>query len=41
MRITKEMESPPAPQPKQWKMPFSGVTMKEGVFSPWNGQIAL
>jgi hypothetical protein len=30
--------SPPTPQPKQWKMPFFGLTMNDGVFSPWNGQ---
>jgi hypothetical protein len=29
--------SPPTPQPKQWKMPLAGLTMNEGVFSPWNG----
>ena len=26
--------SPPTPQPKQWKNPRSGSTLKDGVFSP-------
>src|SRR5215467_9247383 len=30
--------SPPTPQPKQWKMPRFGLTVKEGVFSLWKGQ---
>ena len=29
--------SPWAPQPKQWKKPFTSFTVKEGVFSEWNG----
>jgi hypothetical protein len=29
--------SPPTPQPKQWKNPFSPLTWNDGVFSPWNG----
>ncbi len=32
---------PPLPQPKHLKMPLSGVTKKEGVFSLWKGQQAL
>ena len=35
---TNEMASPPAPQPKQWYVPRSGETEKDGVFSWWNGQ---
>src|SRR6266511_3195706 len=30
--------SPPALQPKQWKMPRLGLTVKDGVFSAWKGQ---
>src|SRR6059058_845577 len=37
-RMRKPNASPPTPQPKQWKIPFLGLTVKEGVFSPWNGQ---
>ena len=33
----KRMASPPAPQPKQWYSPSSGLTEKDGVFSAWNG----
>src|SRR5438477_12065409 len=33
--------SPPAPQPKQWKNPLSGLTWNDGVFSEWNGQRPL
>jgi len=36
-RIRKPKASPPTPQPKQWKMPFFGFTMNDGVFSLWNG----
>ena len=31
------MTSPEAPQPKQWKRPLEGVTVKEGVFSSMEG----
>jgi len=31
--VTKPMTSPAAPQPKQWKSPLDGVTVKDGVFS--------
>src|SRR5207247_822296 len=30
--------SPPSPQPKQWKTAGSERTLKDGVFSWWNGQ---
>lgn len=30
--------SPCSPQPKQCQVSRSGVTMNDGVFSPWNGQ---
>jgi hypothetical protein len=33
--------SPPTPQPKQWKAPRSGFTLKLGVFSWWNGHRPL
>src|SRR5664280_3087892 len=33
--------SPPSPQPKQCHVSRAGVTMKLGVFSPWNGQSPL
>src|SRR5207245_8021225 len=36
--MTKEMTSPPSPQPKQWKYPRAGLTWNDGVFSSWNGQ---
>src|SRR3546814_13825161 len=32
------MALPCAPQPKQWEMPFSSLTVKEGDFSLWKGQ---
>src|SRR4029078_10858787 len=32
---------PPSPQPKQCHVSRSGLTMKEGVFSAWNGQRPL
>src|SRR5690606_27829799 len=35
--IRKAMTSPPSPQPKQWKVPWLGRTLKDGVFSSWNG----
>src|SRR5579859_1535280 len=35
------MTSPCAPQPKQWKKPFSSFTVKDGDFSLWNGQSPL
>src|SRR5579885_79150 len=38
LRMRKPITSPWAPQPKQWKNPFSSLTVKEGVFSLWNGQ---
>ena len=34
MKLT---EFPPFPQPKHLKIPFAGETVKEGVFSLWNG----
>src|SRR5437899_4551009 len=37
-RMRNPKASPPAPQPKQWKMPRLGLTVKEGVFSAWKGQ---
>src|SRR4030095_1079641 len=33
--------SPPAPQPKQWKRPFSSLTVRDGVFSEWKGHKPL
>src|SRR5262245_14194840 len=36
--MMKPNASPPAPQPKQWKMPRFGLTVNEGVFSAWKGQ---
>src|SRR5262245_3585335 len=35
--MTKPKASPPTPQPKQWKMFFCGLTVKDGVFSAWKG----
>ena len=35
--MRKEKTLPPTPQPKQWKMPFSGATVKDGLVSEWNG----
>ena len=32
--ITNPITFPPSPHPKQWKMPRSGFTVNEGVFSP-------
>jgi hypothetical protein len=39
--MMKEKISPPLLQPKQWNICFEGLTMKEGVFSEWNGQRPL
>ena len=36
-RMRKPKASPPAPQPKQWKMPRLGFTVNDGVFSVWKG----
>src|SRR6266536_795795 len=36
-RCRKSMASPPSPQPKQWKWPRLESTVKDGVFSWWNG----
>ena len=36
--MRKPIASPCAPQPKQWKKPLSSTTLKDGVFSLWNGQ---
>src|SRR5262245_41640039 len=38
--VTKPITSPAAPQPKQWKRPLLGETLKEAVFSWWKGQEA-
>src|SRR5665811_937376 len=34
---TKEMTSPPSPQPKQCHAPVTGRTLNDGLFSSWNG----
>src|SRR6266511_3112116 len=34
------MTSPALPQPKQWNRPLPGVMVKDGVFSPCQGQSA-
>src|SRR5699024_8247816 len=34
---TKEITSPPSPQPKQCQWPSWGRMLKEGVFSSWKG----
>ena len=39
--IRKVKASPPSPQPKQWNVWRSGLTMKDGVRSWWNGQRPL
>ena len=39
--ITKVMADPPSPQPKHLKFCRVWSTMKEGVFSLWNGQHAF
>ena len=36
--MTKSMTLPPAPQPRQWKTFFFGLTTKLGVLSSWKGQ---
>src|SRR5207245_7110932 len=36
--MRKPNASPPTPQPKQWKIPFRGLTVNDGVFSAWKGQ---
>ena len=42
LRITKEKASPPVAQaPKQRQLCLWGSTTKEGVFSVWNGHVAL
>ncbi len=40
-RSTKEIASPPSPQPKHLYVPRAGVTVKLGVRSWWNGQSPL
>ena len=35
--MRKEKAFPPSPQPKQWYICFSALTVNEGVFSLWNG----
>jgi len=35
--MIKLTEFPPFPQPKHLKIPLAGDTVKEGVFSLWNG----
>src|SRR5215212_1514607 len=39
--ITKLKTSPPSPQPKHFHESRAGVTVNDGVFSPWNGQRPL
>ena len=39
--MTKLKMSPPRPQPKHFHVSRDGVTVKDGVFSPWNGQRPL
>ena len=39
--MTKLKMSPPRPQPKHCQRSRVGVTVNEGVFSPWNGQRPL
>ena len=39
--MTKLKMSPPRPQPKHFHVSREGVTVKDGVFSPWNGQRPL
>src|SRR5260370_21884274 len=38
---TNLMTSPPSAQEKQYHRPRAGVTLKEGVFSSWNGHSPL
>ena len=39
--MTKLKTSPPRPQPKHFQESRAGVTVNEGVFSPWNGHRPL
>jgi hypothetical protein len=39
--MTKLKMSPPRPQPKHFQLSRAGVTVKLGVFSPWNGHRPL
>jgi len=39
--MTKLKTSPPRPQPKHFHDSRDGVTVNDGVFSPWNGQSPL
>ncbi len=39
--MTKLNRSPPRPQPKHFQLSRAGVTVNEGVFSPWNGHSPL
>ena len=39
--MTKLKMSPPSPHPKHFQVSRPGVTTKQGVFSPWNGQRPL
>ena len=38
---TNLMTSPPSAQEKQYHRPRAGVTLKDGVFSSWNGHRPL
>jgi hypothetical protein len=39
--MTKLKMSPPRPQPKHFHVSRAGVTVKDGVFSLWNGHRPL
>ena len=39
--MTNENMSPPRPQPKHFQDSRAGVTVNDGVFSPWNGHRPL
>ena len=39
--MTKLKTSPPRPQPKHFQLSRDGVTVKDAVFSPWNGHSPL
>jgi hypothetical protein len=39
--MTKLKMSPPLPQPKHFHVSRAGVTVNDGVFSPWNGHSPL
>jgi len=39
--MTKEKTSPPSPHPKHFHDSRLGVTVNDGVFSPWNGHRPL